>query len=81
MNIETATALRGVLTFITSVPWLFIAGSGFMVFISLMQAAMFLLVFRDKLPFPTRGWPARTTTAFVQFIFAHPELFFVTFLR
>lgn len=80
MNIEAVTVPARRSTFITVLAWLSIAGSGFMTFISLMQAAMFLLVFRDKFPIPNRGWPGQEQLpAFVQFIFSHPELFFVTF--
>lgn len=80
MNIEPVTAPARRSTFITVLAWLAIAGSGFMVFISMMQAAIFLVVFRDKLPIPNRGWPRREQLPpFVQFILSHPELFFVTF--
>jgi uncharacterized membrane protein len=50
-----------------------------MTFISLMQAAMFFLVFRDKLPDAHRAWPRQEELpVFVQFSFSHPEIFFVT---
>jgi hypothetical protein len=79
-NIEVVAGPPSRSTFITVLAWLSIAGSGFVTFISLMQAAMFFLLFRDKFPIANREWPGHEQLpAFVQFLFSHPELFFATF--
>ena len=66
-------------TFITVLAWLAIVGSGFMTFISFVQAAMLLLFFDGK-PFPVHAWPAqeKLPTA-VQFFVSHPQFFIALF--
>ena len=77
---ETPVVTTSRSTFVSVLGWISLIGSGFVTLISLMQAAMFFLVFRDKLPDANRAWPGQQELpAFVQFVFSHPEVFFVTF--
>ena len=78
--IEVVAWARARSTFITVLAWVSIVLSSFATLIALMQAAMFFFLFRDKLSIPNRGWPGQEQLpAFLQFIFSHPEVFFVTF--
>ena len=77
---ETAGAVPTRSTFITVLAWLAIIGSGFAILVSLMQAAMYFLVFRDKLAAAQGHWPGlEQVPEPFQFFFSHPEVFLATF--
>ena len=66
-------------TFITVLAWLSIIGAGGVTVISLLQAAMYFLMFRDKLASPRGHWPGlEQMPAPAKFLFSHPEVFVAT---
>jgi Predicted membrane protein (DUF2127) len=67
-------------TFITVLAWLSIIGAGGATFISLMQAAMYFLVFRDKVVATQGHWPGtEQMPGLAQVFFSHPEILIATF--
>jgi hypothetical protein len=74
---STATARS---TFVTVLAWLSIVIAGAATFMSMMQAAVFWFLFRDRPSMPNHGWPGQDQLPVVlQFLFSHPEIFFVVF--
>ena len=73
-----ATPIRS--TFITVLAWLSIIGAAGATLVSLMQAAMYFLPFRDKVAAAPTHWPGtEQMPALAQFFFSHPEIFITAF--
>jgi len=67
-------------TFITVLAWLSIIGAAGATLVSLMQAAMYFLIFRDKIAAVQGHWPGtEQMPGLAQFFFSHPEIFIAAF--